>query len=82
MRIRELLRLRPKPDGQAGSINLDKILAEIGPLGRFQWQQLLLFYAVGMAGGIAVVSFSFTGMFYPINIFKEILFLREFLNDF
>ena len=61
MRIRELLRLRPKPDGEAGSINLDKILAEIGPLVRFQWQQLLLFYAVGMAGGIAVVSFSFTG---------------------
>ena len=72
MKFRDYVRLRPKPDGEAGSINLDKVLAEIGPLGKFQWQQLLLFYAVGLAGGLSVVSFSFTGMHSrQHNNFKE-----------
>ena len=55
---------RSKPDGEPGAIDLDKVLAEIGPLGKFQWKQLALFYVVGVACGLMVVSFSFTGRYY------------------
>ena len=58
---------RSKPDGEPGAIDLDEVLAEIGPLGKFQWKQLVLFYFVGIACGVAVVSFSFTGMFMVKN---------------
>ena len=61
MKLSNVIKSRPDPDGQPGSIDFDIVLEAIGANNRFQWKQLALFYCVGMASGLAILGFSFTG---------------------
>ena len=43
------------------AIDFDRVLEHIGPLGAWQFWHLFLLFWVPMCGGIAVVTFAFTG---------------------
>ena len=43
------------------AIDFDGVLKHVGPLGTWQYLHLFLLFWVPMCGGIAVVTFSFTG---------------------
>ena len=43
------------------AIDFDKVLEHVSPLGTWQYWHLFLLFWVPMCGGIAVVTFSFTG---------------------
>ena len=43
------------------AIDFDRVLQHVGPLGAWQFWHLFLLFWVPMCGGIAVVTFAFTG---------------------
>ena len=43
------------------AIDFDSVLKHVGPLGTWQYLHLFLLFWVPMCGGIAVVTFAFTG---------------------
>lgn len=43
------------------TLDFDKILDHVGPLGRYQWVQLTLLFILSLSSGIAVTTFAFTG---------------------
>lgn len=43
------------------TLDFDKILDHVGPLGRYQWVQLTLLFILSLSAGIAVTTFAFTG---------------------
>ena len=46
---------------QSQSIDFDKILGHVGPIGPWQYIHLFTLFLVTMCAGIAVVTFAFTG---------------------
>ena len=46
---------------QISSLDFDKILEHVGPLGLWQFWHLLMLFFVGLISGIATTTFAFTG---------------------
>ena len=48
------------------ALNYDEVLEYIGQFGTFQRKIFFLLWLVSAAGGLAVVVFAFTGMFFIV----------------
>ena len=46
---------------QINTLDFDKILEHVGPLGLWQFCHLLMLFFVTLIGGIAATTFAFTG---------------------
>ena len=52
---------------QINTLDFDKILEHVGPLGLWQFWQLLMLFFVGGIAGIAATTFAFTGKMYTYS---------------
>ena len=56
---------------QISSLDFDKILEHVGPLGLWQFWHLLMLFFVGLISGIAATTFAFTGKILCILEYRD-----------
>ena len=56
----------PPSTKEINTLDLDRILEHVGPLGLWQFWHLLMLFFVTLIGGIAATTFAFTGKIWCV----------------